>query len=433
MPLNQLPDFSYKGEVPTAAIIQAYQNKVAQEQDMQLKAEAAKNEKVNQVAQMFKSGASLVTQLVDADKQKQILTAQQAVGSLLKSGSDQVPVGSGPGMTRLNKPVNGGQGPSYSTSIPTAQTADYSTTPEYKAQLASLLTKAYPKEAGEELSKNAFKSLYPDAAGPKVGQFATASIRLPGQSDPITVTVDKINHKVFDLGGNDITEQAGGALTGYAPATVTTNEGVNMVPRQAGSYTATSETPKPGKLINNINQLAPRHTEILEKTKEDFNSDKSVSAALTKQSDLEMAQASIETGNWVGDATILSNIAKGLGRDVGNLAEPEQARYKASPELVRNVKTKVNKWVKGVIPEEDRADFIEAIRVAREKNTSLLKANRIRYGNLARKRVPGLDPAFAQDYMYSFDTEDSTQSPAGLPKVGGTFNGGVVRSIKRID
>lgn len=154
MALNQLPDFSYKGEVPFASIVQAYQQKAQQEEQMRMNQEALKQQKINNVKDIFTQGAGLVDNLMKYNKQSQIQDAQNALTSLLGRGAEQVPTGQ---MT-----------PASSSMVPqldqASLTQDYSKTPGYKAELASLVTKAFPDEAGKEAAKAAFGQLNPSAS-----------------------------------------------------------------------------------------------------------------------------------------------------------------------------------------------------------------------------------------------------------------------------
>jgi hypothetical protein len=147
MALNQLPDFSYKGEVSSASIIQAYQQKAQQEEQMRMNQEVLKQQKINNVKDIFNQGAGLVSTLMDYNKQKSLTDAQGALTNLL-------------GMGAMPAVVEG-------------ETKEYSKTPEYKAELAALVSKAYPKEAGAEVSKFAFDQL----GGPKQGTLSGRDVQ----------------------------------------------------------------------------------------------------------------------------------------------------------------------------------------------------------------------------------------------------------------
>lgn len=402
MALDKLPDFSFQGQVPTAAIIAAYQQKAQQEEQMRMNNEALKQQKVQNVKDVFTQGAGLVGKIMEFNKQKQMSDAQQALTDLLASGADQVP-------TNTTQNAKSSLFPQL-TQAPITQ--NYSATPEYKAELASLVTKAFPAAADDQIAKAAFAQLNPQAVAPRTGQMKMLNVILPGKKDGTFINYDTFNRRAYDLQGNDVTDQVQGAIPGFAPATVTTNQGATMIPRVAGSYSATSEA-APSTGAENINQLPPKHLDILEKTKEDFNQNPAVKTIITKLNDLESVNSIIDTETWVADAALLSNAAKGIGRDAGALNEQDVARYGASPELLRRVKTKWSKWTQGVIPEADRKDFRQIVQVLKAKNEFLLQANVNRYANTARKRVPNLDPNFAKEYLYDTNLNSDSGNDLG--------------------
>lgn len=205
MALEQLPDFSYKGEVPFASIVSAYQQKVQQEEQMKMNQEALKQQKINNVKDIFTQGAGLVSTLTEHNKQKQMKEAQNALVNLLGQGSDKITT---PQMV-----------PAQSSMVPQLQEAkigdtvqDYSKTPEYKSQLASLVTKAFPEDAGKEVAKAAFGSLY----GPKQGVLSGRDIQ---QKNIMLPSGERVSLQLLettpsqkygtqftwtDLGGNEI-------------------------------------------------------------------------------------------------------------------------------------------------------------------------------------------------------------------------------------
>jgi len=229
-------------------------------------------------------------------------------------------------------------------------------------------------------------------------QMEIRQVNLPGVG-PTYINIDKIRKKAYDLQGNDITEQAADAIPYFAPATITGTSGIYMTPRVEGTYRGAAGVPK-GQRITSLAQLTPTEASVLEKTKEDFNTDEAAKVSRTKQADYDMADSVVGIGNWVGDAAVLSVAAKGLGRDVGNLSTEEQRRYRMSPAILDMIKTKANLWSQGIIRPEDRDAFKEAIRVMKQKNLDILNAKRETYGKLAETRVPNIDATFARNYIY---------------------------------
>lgn len=259
----------------------------------------------------------------------------------------------------------------------------------------ALIEKALPKT--DSLRGNALDS-------------GNLSVKFKGEKERRQVkgTYDKINRRLYDWTGKDITDQVEDVAPAFAPYAAQLGSGeIDFRERTPGERVSTASD-QPDKvdgktLKTNVNQLHKLEVERLEKLKEDFNTDKAVSAALTKQGDYEVASAAIETGNWVGDAALISVAAKGLGRDVGNLSAEEQERYRASPQIIQKIKSKISRWTQGIIPEEDREAFREALRVAREKNDYIIEKKRDIYGRTAANRIKDLDPEFAKSYIYEYN------------------------------
>lgn len=396
MSLNQIPDFSFKGDVPFAAIVNAYQQKAQTEEQMRMNQEAIKQQKINNVKDIFNQGAGLVDNLMKYNKQSQIKDAQDAVVNLLGKGATPVP-------TNQMTPAASSMVPNM-TEAPVTQ--DYSKSPEYKAELASLVTKAFPEEAGKELSKAAFGQLG-DQKLTNATKPSPVALEMPdgtqvlGYFDP----TDKTYYT------QDGTPAPQGSKRSYKYDIRTDSNGnLQIISGASGKDmgTVSSAPEKPsvvdGKTLKtNINQLAPEEGKRLEKLKEDFNTDKAVSAAIAKQSDYQIAEASIEANNWVGDAALISVAAKGLGRDVGALSDVEQDRYQFPKKFVDRVRTKYSNWVKGEIPEQDREVFKDALRVAREKNNDIILKKRKIYANTAKARIKNIDPKFAESYLYEYE------------------------------
>lgn len=96
MALNQLPDFSFKGGIDSS-IVQAYQRKAEAEQQMRLQAEQQKQDKINQVAQVFQQGAALASNLVEQSKMKQQTQARQSFAELIAKNQTESKFGPTPG------------------------------------------------------------------------------------------------------------------------------------------------------------------------------------------------------------------------------------------------------------------------------------------------------------------------------------------------
>jgi hypothetical protein len=165
--MSNIPDFSFKGQIDPTSLLQAYNQKA----QLELQAEQNKRAKVKQVADIFNQGASLVNNLVQHSQAQQMKTAQGAVAEWLKMGSqpEMSPMqGYVDAMGQKGIPAQamqeGAGGMMEPMQAPTGR--QMSETDDYKAQLASLVTKAFPEDAGKQLSKQAFAQLAPQESKP---------------------------------------------------------------------------------------------------------------------------------------------------------------------------------------------------------------------------------------------------------------------------
>jgi hypothetical protein len=122
MAILQRPDYSFKGEVPTASIIQAYQQKALAEQKSRDDAKMAKEQQLVDTAKMVQVGADMVNRFTEISKKKQMDDARTTLSGLLATGA----------------------------------------TPQTNPEIQGLAMKAYPKESGEAFTKNLFAQMYPE-------------------------------------------------------------------------------------------------------------------------------------------------------------------------------------------------------------------------------------------------------------------------------
>lgn len=279
------------------------------------------------------------------------------------------------------------------------------TDPTELAQRQRDLTSALARTDKDEFVKAAMKQTFPADDKTFAPQAITYSSIKTGKPEIAIMRNGNLYYPntdeqipVEELGGRGFKPQFIQNADGTMQlVNVTTGGGINTV------STAPTTPPKNDEGIRiktEINHLEKSEVDRLEKTKEDFLADGAVKAAITKQGDYELADGAIETENWVGDASLISISAKGLGRDVGALSDTDQKKYKASPELIQSVRTNWSKWAKGVIPPEDRETFKKALKIAKEKNRGIIEKKQSDYGRIARSRVKNLDENFAKKYIY---------------------------------
>lgn len=179
--------------------------------------------------------------------------------------------------------------------------------------------------------------------------------------------------------------------------------------RMVGHIDTAAEAPKTtGR--DSLDQFTKVEQARLKDAKEALQSDPVFKQTQTKANDLDYAMGVLETENWVGDATITSLLAKGLGRDAGALSDQDRQIYQMSPEVWRSIKTKANRWIKGKITAEDRDDIREALRVASLKNRDLANRRVDMFINQGKVSVKNADKDFLRAYMF----EAAEQQPAKL-------------------
>lgn len=225
MALDNIPDYSIKAQVPMAAIIQAYQQKAAQEQQNKIQQQQMEMQKFDHTLSVFKSASDITRSLIDQSKIKQQQDALNSLSTLFANGQQPVQTGVAPTGTAnlMSAPSPAASGPSVQTGAPTE--APLSSTPDYKFQLASLMTKANPSAFTANLADDVSKSVVsPSAPAIRPSNFDIQRVDIPGKG-PLTVKVDKVNNKIYDLAGNDITATAAGAAPYAPPMIITDQEG----------------------------------------------------------------------------------------------------------------------------------------------------------------------------------------------------------------
>jgi len=133
----QPQDYSFKGQAPMAAIMQAYQNKARQEFQMKQQAEQAKRAKTQDTLNIINQASQLVQQGVQMSTARQQKDANKAVSQLMGRAGEAA--------TRLDS----------TTGELTRQT--FGETPEYRSMLLQELSKSQPEFAQQEQIKALMK------------------------------------------------------------------------------------------------------------------------------------------------------------------------------------------------------------------------------------------------------------------------------------
>jgi hypothetical protein len=180
----------------------------------------------------------------------------------------------------------------------------------------------------------------------------------------------------------------------------------------------TSPSPaKKNELKNDWTQLTPLRKKAVDEAKAQFDSSQTVTAMTSRLQKFDETRALLETKNWVGDAALGAFVARTVATEVGNLNQQEQEIYRMSPEIIRNLKTKANRWMKGVITEEDRADIEKVVNIAEAKTIANLNREAEFHTKRLHARMKDVDPAFIKsniyDEAYRPKTTQTTQENPG--------------------
>lgn len=426
MALNSLPDFSYKGGVPNE-LVAAYQNKFAQEEQAKMNAANLQQQEYENVANIFNNGAKLVNALVENSKYKQMQEARGAISNLFTSGTDQVP-------TETMKPATSSFAPGM-TQAPVTQ--NYSETPGYKNELASLVTKAYPEEAGKELSKNVFEQLNPTGKLTNASKPTPMALELPDGSQTLGY-FDPTTKQFLMQDGTPVPE---GTKRSYK---------YDIRPDSEGNYQIISGAS--GRQVSRINTEAPVISEkemgkvkqlnkLPVKTRQEFQSDISERAKdpvfreeFKKTLQVTRMHDMLEARNFVFDQKIGLQMARVLG-DAGNISVVEQTEGKESKQVVEKGKQLIETYVRsGKLTENNRKAIIESLKVmdraAKDNLNGLVSMDEERLSAV----YPQLDREFIRESLVgkTWSNKLKEQNQGGIPAVGGTYNGEKVLSVKRI-
>lgn len=426
MALTNLPDFSYRGGVPNE-LVAAYQNKFAQEEQAKMNAAALKQQEYENVANIFNGGAKLVSALVENQKYKQMQEAQLAISEMFKSGTDQVP-------TNTATPAASSFAPQM-TEAPITQ--DYSATPGYKAELAALATKAYPEEAGKQITKSIFGQLNPNKLT-GASRPTPMALELPdgsqalGYFDPTTKQFLLQDGEPVPEGTKrsykyDIRPDSEGNLQVISGASGRTVSGIST---EAGAI--------PEKEMGKVRQL----NKLPVQTRKEFQSDISERAKdpifreeFKKTLQVTRMHDMLEARNFVFDQKIGLQMARVLG-DAGNISVVEQLEGKENKQVVEKGKQLIETYIRsGELTESNRKAIIEAIKVMDEAAKNNLNG----LVSMDEERLSAVYPQLDKDFIreslvgktWSQKLKEQNKE-TGVPTVGGTYNGEKVVSVKRI-
>lgn len=359
-----MPNFNEQNYIDPTSIATVMQRRAAMEFEQNQAARTERGQQVTRLLEAVTTGQKIASNMMDLAEKRREVKATNTISGIMK------------------EPV-----------------ADPTLSPTRSQRMLDAISQRSPKE----FDKSMLEAANPD----KERGFAPQQASIELKNGKITPAAF-INGKYYYPNSDEIIPPEEIAGKGYGLVPMQNADGsVTYVSRSTarglGKQSTAPDAPaiidkKPVK--NAVNMLEKGEVDRLDKLKEDFNADLAVKTALSKQADYQMAKSVVGIGNWVGDAAVLSVAAKGLGRDVGNLSEQEQNRYRLSPAIWEGIKTKANLWAKGIIRPEDREAFKEAVRVMDEKNEDILNKKLGVYSRTAKTRIKNLDEDFAKNYLY---------------------------------
>lgn len=449
--MANIPDFSYEDKTPYGEVFNALANKSVKEQQMNLEAEKNRRSRVQFVMDAAKAGQDMAASAVatsaarqkaefdkinnpyiteqnrvktESDRNK--LSAEQALGNELykaEAAKNNRPI--------TNSPIQqfGADGQPTTSVQPTYGSTPMGEAVDAKANILRTAAQANPAKAGEAIIENSFPK---QITGSKTS--SPQRLTLP-DGNSVVGYYSYVDNQYHYSGADGDTIAPTGTMPAYAPVAIpNSGGGVNITPRVPGQASSASE---------GLNQQTGTKTTVgsyqkgeldrLDDRKKALENDEIFKKVQGRQSDLAIARSALDTNNWVGNATLLSSLAKGLGRDTGNLAAQEQERYQTSPAVIRRIATKATRWAAGDITQADKEDIREALRIADLKAKDLADRRASLYVNQGMRAVKNGDEDFIRNYIYgNKDSLDVSGESESVPSVGGTYNGQKVLKVERI-
>jgi len=156
----QQGNFNFQGQVPTAAIIQAYQNKAQMEQQAKMQEDQAKRGRLQDTLQTIQMASQLVQQGVNLSNQRQQKQAQQVYAATLAGGNDLVPTGQ-----NMTVPSPKGFGLPGTTMNVQETGARKQYDPAYKMELLTSLQGIDPRMVQGTMAPELIKGMFKESEG----------------------------------------------------------------------------------------------------------------------------------------------------------------------------------------------------------------------------------------------------------------------------
>jgi hypothetical protein len=134
-----------------------------------------------------------------------------------------------------------------------------------------------------------------------------------------------------------------------------------------------------------------------------------------KLADLDQIATQLDTENPAFTGLMTSILAKTVGREAGALTDEDVVRANGDPSLLARVKRSITRNITGKIPDSDREDFKELLRVARTNTTRSIEQRQENFFRQARGRISKnvTDNFLRAALLNKPRTDASGASPAG--------------------
>lgn len=371
------PDYSFQGQVPQAAIIQAYQEKAMAEEKSRQEAAAAKEQKWIDTAKIVQTGADMITKFTETAKLKAQEDAFQAAQLWV-------------GRQKETDPTTG---------------KTFGEDPNFNPTLEAYMAKAAP----EEYKKEKIKSMLEMADGGRgkitgrdIQQFhlVKGSHRVPVDYDEVTKTMTNVITKE----PIDPTKYADYQMVRSAPTVKQDASGNWQIidPTYGGETNRLSSgaLPVPKEKYGTVTMindpLVPENDrkEIV-KTVVGINNNPTVKNAAKMLPMLNNVETYLKTDNKVALDRLGGLTQKMIALDSGNLAAWEQ-RDPGSRDVIQRLRQFAKMHIKGELTNKNKEELVEVLKVTRENLAANVEAS----AGMEIEQMLELYPQLNKEAMY---------------------------------
>lgn len=424
--MANIPDFRPQRQIDPMAIVNALAEKRRAEAQLQAQKNLEDQRKYQNIKDVITSVSGLTQSIIQASSQRNINNARNLAINMLETSKDMVPMGEGAPAT-----VSG-------VEVPTATMGTKDQQPDFLPKLQAAALKGKMEGTDVEFAKK----IFPDTTAAKEKEFAPQQGSVELKSGKIIPATFKGGKYYFPNTETTIPpEEIIGK--GYGLVQTADSEGnVIWVSRSSaktlgktGTETAAPGSKEIGKIVN-YNQLPVKTRAEVKAAISASQLDPIIKLNKNAYTQMGTLKEAIDSDNkaLVGKLGVVFHRAMG---DVGNMTAAEQV-MPGSIQLLDKAKRNFELYVKsGKLDAATKKELSDAMVVMRR---ALLQ----NYNNLVEvetnqvlEQYPQLDREFVRKSIGgSLGEKDKPSKDAStgvLPQIGQQFQGGTVKSIKRID